>query len=183
MVLYVARHGESVSNIEKRYGGKRDVLLTQRGIEQARELIEKLSDIGFEVIVTSSLLRARHTAEIINEALRIPLIVSDDFQERSFGVYEGLTQEEVMEKYPDLYKRKCTRQLDDAPTNGETYRQFDERIRSARAGLEKEYYGQKVLLVTHGFVARIINSYYKDLSFEEMLEFDLGNCEIIVYGR
>ena len=181
MILYVVRHGESVFNTEGRYGGIIDTPLTPKGLEQAKQLAEKLNEIVFEVIITSSLTRARQTAEIIKEIFNIPLVVSDEFRERNLGVYGGLTTEEIMEKYPSLWERNCTRQWNDAPTNGETYQQFDERAVKALLNLEKEYSTQSVLLVTHGYVSRIINRHYKNLLFDEMHSFDLKNCEIAEY--
>ena len=181
MILYVVRHGESVTNMQKKYGGSIDTPLTEKGLEQARELTEKLAGMKFDIIVSSSLTRARQTAEIINEKLNLPLIFSDEFKERNLGVYEGLTQEEIIEKYPDLWERRCTRQMDDAPTNGETIRQFDTRITNALLKLEKEYPEKNVLLVSHGFALRTINRHYKNLSFDEMRDFSLGNCEIVKY--
>ena len=183
MILYVVRHGESESNLQGKYGGHYDTPLTPKGLGQAKQLAEKLNEINFEIMITSSLIRARQTAQIVNEVFNVPLVVSDEFKERNMGVYEGLTQEEITEKYPNLWERKCTRQWNDAPTNGETYQQFDERITKALLNLEKEYPEKSVLLVTHGFVSRIINRYYKNLSFDEMHDFDLKNCEIAEYTK
>ena len=139
MILYVVRHGESVFNIEGRYGGFIDTPLTLKGLGQAKQLAKKLNDINFEIIITSSLMRARQTAEIIKDVFNIPFVVSDEFKERNMGVYGGLTQEEIIEKYPVLWDRNCTCQWNDAPTNGETYQQFDERITKALISVEKEY--------------------------------------------
>ena len=181
MILYVVRHGETDFNIQGRYTGITDIPLNEKGLEQAKQLSEKLNGINFEIIISSPLLRARQTAEIINEVLNIPLIIIDEFQERNVGVYEGLTRGEAKEKYPDLWKRECTRQLDDAPTNGETIRQFDKKIRKALLNLEKEYSEKSLLLVTHAFVSRIINRHYKKLSYDDMHTFELKNCEIAKY--
>ena len=183
MILYVVRHGESEANLHGKYSGHYDTPLTPKGLEQAKQLTEKLSEINFKIIISSSLIRARQTAQNINNVFNVPLIVSDEFKERNMGVYEGLTQNEIIEKFPDLWERKCTRQWNDAPTNGETYQQFDERITKALLNLEKEYPEKSVLLVTHGFVSRVINRYYKSLSFDEMHGFDLGNCEIVEYRK
>lgn len=183
MVLYVVRHGEIDFNTEKRYAGNTDIPLNKVGIDQAKQLAEKLNQSSFfDFIITSSLIRAKQTAEIINETRNIPLIIIDEFKERNLGVFEGLTHEEIKIKYPDLYERKCTRQMDDAPTNGETIREFDERITKALLKLKEEYSEKNVLLVTHGGVSMIINRYYKNLSFDEMYNgFRLGNCEIVKY--
>jgi len=185
MILYVVRHGESVFNLQNRYAGSTDCPLTPKGIEQAEELSQKLSElseINFDIIIASPLLRARKTAEIINENLNLPLILSDEFKERDLGVYEGLIRDEAKEKYPDLWAKDCLRQLDDAPTDGETIRQLDKRVIQALLKLEQEYPEKSVLLVTHGGVAMTINRYYNNLSFDEMYSgFRLGNCEIVKY--
>ena len=182
MILYVVRHGETQFNVEKRYAGSTDVPLNERGIEQAKELAKKLEGEPFDVIVTSSLLRAKMTAEQIAEYHReIPFVVMEEFKEVCVGVYEGLTREEVQERYPELWARNCTRQLDDAPTGGETTRQVDSRVAKGLEILKEKYPEKKVLLVCHGFVSRAINRQMRGLSFEEMHGFSLGNCEVVQY--
>jgi Fructose-2,6-bisphosphatase len=178
MRLYVVRHGQSESNMQGKWGGHYNTPLTSKGLEQAKQLSDKLTDTNFEIIISSSLIRARQTAEIIQERVNVPLISSDVFMERNMGVYEGLTQEEIMGKYPDLWNRHCTRSLDDAPTNGETYRKFHTRINKALIKLKEDYSDKNVLLVTHGFVARVINWCCSDISFDEMHGYNLENCEI-----
>ena len=182
MILYVVRHGETQFNVEKRYAGQTDVPLNERGIEQAKELAEKLAKESFDVIVTSPLQRARATAEQICVYHKdVPLMVMEEFREVCVGVYEGLTGAEAQEKYPELWARKCTRQLDDAPTGGETTRQVDSRVAKGLAILKDKYPEKRVLLVCHGFVSRVINRQLRGLSFEEMHEFSLGNCEVVEY--
>ena len=178
MTLYVIRHGESESNVQGKWGGQYNTPLTSKGLEQAKQSADNLADINFEIIVSSSLIRVRQTAEIIQKKVSVPLILSDDFVERNMGVYEGLTQEEIMRKYPDLWNRHCTRALDDAPTNGKTYRQFHARINNALIKLKEDYFDKNVLLVTHGFVARVINWCCNDMSFDEMHGYNLENCEV-----
>lgn len=182
MMLYVVRHGETQFNVEKRYAGQTDVPLNERGIQQAQELAKKLAEDYFDVIVTSPLQRARTTAEQIRAYHKdIPLIVMDEFREVCVGVYEGLTGAEAQERYPDLWARKCTRQADDAPTGGETARQVDSRVAKGLGVLKEKYPDKRILLVCHGFVSRTINRQMKGLSFEEMHEFSLGNCEVVTY--
>lgn len=182
MMLYVVRHGETQFNVEKRYAGQTDVPLNERGIEQAKELAKKLAEEPFDVIVTSSLQRAQATAEqICVYHKEVPLVVMEEFREVCVGVYEGLTRVEVQERYPELWARNCTRQSDDAPTGGETIRQCDTRVAKGVAMLKEKYPDKKVLLVCHGFVSRTINRQMKGLSFEEMHEFSLGNCEVVTY--
>ena len=189
MLLYVTRHGETDFNVEKRYTGSTDIPLNDKGLQQAKELASKVSDIRFDVIVSSPLLRARQTAEVIHNSSGVPVVVIDEFAEISAGVYEGLTREEAQAKYPEVWARLAEiwvkmgwRPLDDAPTGGETLRQFDARIAAGLAKLKAEYPESKVLLVCHAFAARTINRQVTGLSFDDMDTFTLGNCEIVEYS-
>ena len=65
MRLYVVRHGQSESNMQGKWGGHYNTPLTSKGSEQAKQLADELANINFEIIVSSSLIRARQTAEII----------------------------------------------------------------------------------------------------------------------
>ena len=188
MMLYVTRHGETDFNVEIRYTGSTDIPLNSKGFSQAEELANKLSAIEFDVIISSPLLRARQTAEIISKSSGIPIVIINEFAEVSVGVYEGLTRDEVQQQYPEIWARLAeawaktgARPLDDAPTGGETLRQFDARIAAGLTKLKAEYAGRKVLLVCHGFTSRVINRQLTRLSFSEMDGFTLGNCEVVEY--
>jgi probable phosphoglycerate mutase len=182
MVLYVARHGETDYNVQKRYSGSTDVPLNAVGEQQAKNIAEKLADIDIDIIISSPLFRALKTAQMINAYHPdTPLVIKNEFAERNVGVFEGLTREEAKNIYPDLWARQCTRQLDDAPTEGETIRQVDIRVAGALAEIRDKYIDKTVLVVCHGFVSRIINRQINGLSFDEMHSFALDNCQVINY--
>lgn len=182
MIIYVARHGQTDFNIQGRYAGSTDVPLNNAGLQQAENLSEKLADKSFDIIISSPMKRARQTADMIKKHnLHIPIVILNDLAERSVGVFEGLTREEAKVRYPKMYERNCTRQLDDAPANGETIRQFDCRIAKALQEIKNTYADKTILLVCHGFVSRVINRQIKNLSFDEMHNFSLNNCEIAEY--
>ena len=132
-------------------------------------------------MLCSPLKRARQTAEAISKACHLDSIIIDDLAERNLGVYEGLTKAEIQVRYPDLYVSNCTHLVDGAPTGGESQREFERRIRRVLSEIKQLYDGQQVLLVTHGFVAMMINKIMKRLSFDEMYAFHMGNGEIISY--
>ena len=156
--------------------------LNQNGLRQAEELSQKLVDIEFDVIVSSPMARAYKTAETVSASHpTTPLVVMKNFAERGVGVFEGLTKGEAKEQHPELFNRWCTRQLDDAPTGGETIRQFENRIISGLDELKTRYADKTVLLVCHGFVSRMINKQIKRLSYDEMHNFTLSNCEVAEY--
>ena len=65
MELYVIRHGQSETNVDRRFGGWAQVSLTEKGMDQARQTHEKLKEITFDRIISSDLLRAKQTTELV----------------------------------------------------------------------------------------------------------------------
>jgi broad specificity phosphatase PhoE len=91
------RHGESIGNAESRWQGQSDYALTERGRAQARALAErwKSEAAQFDLIISSPLVRAKETAEIIASALGVRIELEPILLERNIGEMEGLTMEEV----------------------------------------------------------------------------------------
>lgn len=97
------RHGESVGNAESRWQGQADYPLTDKGRQQAQALAKRWLDEKrqFDRIVTSPLNRACETAEIIGAVLSVPVETDPIWMERNIGQVEGLTAEEVNQRYPN----------------------------------------------------------------------------------
>jgi len=91
------RHGESVGNAEARWQGQSDYVLTEKGRTQAQALAKrwKSESVKFDLIISSPLLRAKETAEIIASALDAKVELDTALMERNIGEMEGLTMEEV----------------------------------------------------------------------------------------
>lgn len=94
------RHGESIGNAQARWQGQSDYPLTEKGRLQARALAErwKLENVRFDLVITSPLVRAKETAEIIVAALHSKLEIDPIWLERDIGEMEGLTIDEVRQK-------------------------------------------------------------------------------------
>lgn len=182
MTLYVARHGETDWNAQGRYQGSVDIPLNGTGLQQAAELAERVAALDIDVIISSPLLRARMTAEVIQRAKPVPLVFDARLVERNMGVYEGLTRDEARTRLPETWARLGQFLLDDAPECGETIRQVDARVTAALEDIKINYHGKNVLLVCHGFVSRAVNRYLYGLPFDEMHGFTLGNCEVAEYA-
>jgi uncharacterized phosphatase len=152
--IYLIRHGETDWNALGRLQGRTDIPLNKTGIRQAEECREFLKNFEWDVIITSPLKRAKKTAEIINEAIKIPFVEMDDFAERSFGDAEGMTLDEILAVYPD---KKYPNQEDRDSLN--------KRIMTGLQKVNQTYSNSKVLLVAHGAV---INSILTSLSKGEI---------------
>lgn len=96
------RHGQSVGNAESLHQGQFDFPLTEVGVQQSEALAHKWASDGviFDRILSSPLLRARQTAEIIADALHLSLEFNPVLKERDNGVLSGLSHAEAARRYP-----------------------------------------------------------------------------------
>lgn len=96
------RHGESEGNKNDYVQGQHDFPLSQDGVAQAQSLAQQwlMEDVQFDTIITSPLTRARNTAEIIQSFIISPLKIDPIWMERHRGKHQGLTKEELSQKYP-----------------------------------------------------------------------------------
>ena len=98
MKIFLIRHGETTGDIEDRYGGSYDDHLTEHGRQQLQETATRLAGQQIDRIYSSTLIRAKESAEIINAELKTDIEFLDGLQERDYGVLGGLTKEEALEK-------------------------------------------------------------------------------------
>ena len=106
--IFLARHGETPWNSEGRWQGRTDIALSDIGRRQAATLAVRLGAVGEPIgrVLSSDLCRARETAELVARALGLPPPVVDArLRERSFGVFEGLTRDECIARYPTEWAR------------------------------------------------------------------------------
>lgn len=153
------RHGETEMNRQKRYLGHSDVSLNERGRNEAKELASRLKCAGDNPVqlYCSDLRRCVQTAQPLADVWNVPLIVVPALRELSFGDWELLTYEQLMERDGE----RATRWYDDpftyAPPNGESLRQLGERVdqwlHGALAETSADESDTKVF-VTHGGVIR-----------------------------
>jgi broad specificity phosphatase PhoE len=105
--IYLARHGETAWTISHQHTGRSDIPLTQRGERNARSLGERLRGMTFTQVLTSSLQRARRTAELAGFG---NVAVSDpELMEWDYGDYDGKTTAEIRKENPDwsLFRDGC----------------------------------------------------------------------------
>jgi probable phosphoglycerate mutase len=150
--LYLIRHAEAVTNVEPIVGGMQgDTGLTARGVAQAERLRDRLAasgEIAADVLIASTLPRARQTAEIIAPALGLPITWDDDLQEMGVGEADGMQVPAFFATFgePD-FERDPYRPL--AP-GGESWARFLLRVAETLHRIARERSGQSVVLVTHG---------------------------------
>jgi len=100
-LLYLVRHCETTFNAEGRIQGHLDAPLTRLGVRQAKMIARRLSGETFAAVYSSDLARARTTAEIIAAPHELPVWTTPLLREANLGVVQGLTREEVAERFPE----------------------------------------------------------------------------------
>ncbi len=139
--FYYVRHGQTDWNLVRKLQGSSDIALNDTGIAQAHEAKNMLGDTNISAIFCSPLMRARKTAEIINEKLNCQITELDGLREWHFGAAEGST---YFDWLPELFSGDTTNVPDDV----EPLEQFMARTTQA-INLALEHHGP-VLIVAHG---------------------------------
>lgn len=147
--LLLLRHGETPLSVERRFSGRGGAALTDVGLAQARSLAARVGEVStVEAIVSSPLRRARQTADIVAEALTLPVTEDPALAETDFGDWEGLTLAEVRETWPfDLDEWFASTEV--APPGGESFAATAKRVRGARDRMLREHPGGTVVVVSH----------------------------------
>lgn len=178
-MIYITRHGQTDWNVLKKVMGRCDEPLNNTGINQAFETKKNLSDTNIDLIICSPLLRAKKTAEIINEDRNIPIIYDNRIIERDFGEFEGLpTNNFDFNGYWDYYKNEQYQKA-------ENIHVFFERIYNFLNDIVKNYSDKNILLVTHGGVSIPVACYFSEnIPTGSLVEAGLvlGNCQVLSYS-
>ncbi|MBQ9140657.1 MAG: histidine phosphatase family protein [Lachnospiraceae bacterium] len=171
MRLYIARHGQTTWNAQNKVCGITDVELTEKGIEQANALAQVVATRDIELILTSPLKRAVETGRIVAEHCRIPMKIEERLIEQNYGIYEGVDRKNV-----DFLKNK--RNFAYRYPGGESMMQVACRIYGLLDDIKEEDEGKNVLIISHGGVCRIINTYFRDMTNEEFFHYTLENGQL-----
>lgn len=156
--FYLIRHGETEGSETRRYKGSIDVPLSERGIEQMSKTAEFIfnrekrgngetetsRDSGLSAVYCSPLSRAMKSAEIISEPFGLKPIVIAGLRERNFGSWEGMSFDEIGEKYPDEFKAWADNPLEYSPINGESTIEVRNRVICALNRISDDNYISRV---------------------------------------
>jgi phosphoserine phosphatase len=148
--LYLVRHGETEWNASNKIQGNMDTELNETGIMQAEFVASKLAEENIEVLYTSSLKRAKTTAQIISEQIKVEVKELHEFREICLGPWEGLTIKEINERYSEHYKIYRENPADFNMPGAETFLQVSERFCNAINNIVIQNIDKKIVIVSHG---------------------------------
>jgi probable phosphoglycerate mutase len=142
--FYFIRHGETEWNLKRLIQGHTDIPLNENGINQAKNSIPYLKNLKIDRLISSPFIRAKHTAEIINQQLKLVIHFEHDLKERNWGVFEGIVYNGILSNLKD----------EDTPQGAETLTEFKNRVVSSINKILKD--DLTPLIVAHGGVFVIL---------------------------
>lgn len=143
------RHGQTNWNVEHRFQGHTDIPLDETGVAQAEFTAKRLVTLRPDAIFASDLSRAQQTAAALSRLAGLPVTVDKDLRERFGGDWEGLSDQEIRERYP---AERATW----SPPNGEPTAAVADRVAGALARIADTLAeGQLAVAVGHGAALRL----------------------------
>jgi broad specificity phosphatase PhoE len=174
--LFLARHGQSVSNAVRRFQGTQDVPLSELGCRQAAALGRALRSRRVAHVYASPLERARRTAEIVVAELGVPLTLVDDLRELSLGEWEGRTVEEICAQPGNLYTQWVRDPARNLPPGAEPLTAVAERVLRAVGIIAAAHpNGDDVLVVAHGGIISVYLAHWLGLPLSAIWRLTVSN--------
>lgn len=174
--FYFVRHGQTVWNVENKICGATDIELTELGHQQAIDTGKKIVEEGIKAdeILYSPLIRAAETAGHISEITGIPARMEPRLIEQNFGKWESTPRDGA-----DFKKAKeffaCSHE------GGESTLRLAQRIYNLLDDIKAESDSKTYILVAHNGIARVVQSYFTDMTNEEYAAYGVKNCEVVRY--
>lgn len=176
--VYLARHGQTVWNLERRRQGRLDSPLTPEGLLQVRRNAAKVAREPIDALFSSPLGRAQVSAAIFAAELGLPVQVVDDLSEVDHGLLSGLTRSEVVDAWPGHEQARERDKYRYRFPDGESYADAD--VRARRALLEIARSGARApLLVSHEMLGRMLLKNLAGLEHAQALK--LNHPSDVVY--
>lgn len=172
--LLLVRHGETDWNREYRIQGHTDIPLNEKGRAEARRVKEELEGTKIDFCFSSPLKRTMETAEIILEGRDVPIHKDERIIEMCYGEVEGRS------RHDELYLSRRSQFALGYP-GGESYLHVAARVYPFLEEMKEKYEGKTILVVSHGGVSRVFESYFRGMGNEEFVAYGIPNCEVKEY--
>ncbi|MBM4289621.1 MAG: alpha-ribazole phosphatase [Deltaproteobacteria bacterium] len=170
--LYLVRHGQVADGHTDIYNGHNDVALSAAGLRQCEALAAHLRQTPLTGIYSSDLTRTRQGADIIAQGRSLTVAEIPAFREINFGVWEGLSFREIMERYPEELQQRFNDLANFRIPGGESLQDLHDRVMPKLAELLQCHAGQAFLVVAHAGINRVILSQAMGLHLQYIFHLD-----------
>jgi len=155
-VLFITRHGQTDANLEKRVQGQGDTPLNTTGLAQAGDLADYFLAHAIDRIVCSDLIRARQTAQVLVDALDVPVSYHPELRARRMGSFENKTHAELEVADPEAFRRLKHDSNFVPPDGGESVTELKARMVPFVRQVAHQYAGQRVAILSHHKICQLI---------------------------
>ena len=168
MKFHLFRHGQTDWNAERRVQGQSESRLTELGIQQARELGERIRHLQFARVFCSSSIRTRQTAEHAFSHSDVEVLYQDNLREIFMGPWEGRLYDRVSAEDPDSFNHFWKQPHLFRVEGAETFAQLQERALKALDEIALQYPDQEIAIVSHGALIKSVLCHADKLPLSEL---------------
>lgn len=170
--IYFFRHAQTIWNLQRRFQGQQNSKLSELGIEQSKNMKKKIEAINPEVFITSGLDRTKETLFYALEGSKIEpeTVAVQEFNEASFGCWEGMLIDDVKNQYDDHFKVHQDQPHLFHMKDAESYEEVQRRALNGVKWILNEYPGKKIAVITHGMVLLCLIGYIRNIPIKNIRE-------------
>ncbi|MFZ6034599.1 MAG: histidine phosphatase family protein [Patescibacteria group bacterium] len=173
--IYVVRHGQTDWNVKSIIQGQSDIELNKTGVLQAEDLSKKLTNVKFDAVFSSDLMRAKRTAEIIVLEKQLAVKTTQALRERYFGPFEGKDWRQYDREIVALLKKYRKVGYDQKKARMETDESMIGRVIPFLREVAVGYPDKTVLIVSHGGLMRALLIHLGFGTYETLPSGSIGN--------
>jgi broad specificity phosphatase PhoE len=177
--IILMRHGLTSANIKNCFAGRTDEPLHPDGILQVKSLVAKIKKEGVTQIISGPAVRTCETAKIIGKALNISSKVEPGLNEIYLPHWDGLTKDEIRNKYGNQYPHWLESPADFEVEGCETLQEVQERAAKALEELFSENRDQTILAVSHLIVVRCLILHYRNMDLADFRTIKVANGDLV----
>jgi alpha-ribazole phosphatase len=180
-LVYLVRHARTDAADSRRFIGQSDQPLGPRGRESARLLADRLLRIPFDAIYTSDLERCLLVGRLVGEATDLPVHEDARLREIDVGLWDGLSPDEAEERYPENHREREHDLVHYRFPGGESFAELQQRSISAFNDILATNGQDRLLVITHKGVKRVLLCHLLGLPLEELFSIkqDFGQIDVV----
>jgi 2,3-bisphosphoglycerate-dependent phosphoglycerate mutase len=181
--LFIFRHGQTKDNLKHTFSGFRQSDLTENGIEEAKQIAEKLKSEKVTKAYQSDLIRSQHTLEFVLNGYHHGVEIKTDprIKERDYGDLTGLNKDDIEKQNPQQYKL-WHRSYDVPPPNGESIQMVEVRVLSFLNEILPTLKSDDIVFISASANSiRPMRKYFEHLSNKEICSYEYTPAQIFEY--
>ena len=178
--LILVRHALTVDNQKNRLSGHIDSSISEEGKEQIDKITNYLKDFDIDKIYTTTSSRTKDTVKKLSELKSIEIIEKESLKEISFGDFEGLTFDEIKDKYPKEFQDMIEKGYEYKYPNGESLIDSYNRVCIELDNIISNNDDRTILICSHGGTIRNIITYLISNSYKYHWNFKIDNGSVTI---